>query len=76
MGVQRVLLKPAEVAAMFGVAPKTVNLWARAGRVRSVRTIGGHLRFYADDVEAVLAQNTAERAPTGAPVTQAQVGMT
>jgi excisionase family DNA binding protein len=44
------LLTPAEVAAMFRVDPKTVTRWARAGKLQSVRTLGGHRRYYAADV--------------------------
>ena len=33
---------PAEVAAMFRVDPKTVTRWAKAGKLTSIRTLGGH----------------------------------
>jgi excisionase family DNA binding protein len=49
------LLTPAEVAAMFGVDSATVTRWARAGRLPSVRTLGGHRRFRERDVRALLA---------------------
>jgi excisionase family DNA binding protein len=48
------LLTPGEVAAMFGVDPKTVSRWARAGKLTAVRTLGGHRRFQASEVEALL----------------------
>ena len=48
------LLTPSEVARMFRVDPKTVTRWAAAGKLRSVRTLGGHRRFSADDVRALL----------------------
>jgi len=35
------LLTPAEVAVMFRVDPKTVTRWARAGKLSSIRTLGG-----------------------------------
>lgn len=47
-------LTPAEVAAMFRVDPKTVTRWAAAGRLRFIRTLGGHRRFRADEVNALL----------------------
>ena len=49
------LLTPAEVAAMFHVDPKTVTRWAKAGKLTSVRTLGGHRRFRALEVRALLA---------------------
>ena len=48
------LLTPAEVAAMFRVDPKTVTRWAKAGKLSSVRTLGGHRRYLASEVRALL----------------------
>lgn len=48
------LLTPAEVASRFRVDPKTVNRWARKGKLRSVRTLGGVRRYYRAQVEALL----------------------
>jgi excisionase family DNA binding protein len=45
------LLTPAEVAAMFRVDPKTVTKWADGGKLSSFRTLGGHRRYYASEVE-------------------------
>lgn len=50
---REVLLTPAEVAGLFGVDPKTVTRWARAGRLTSVRTLGGHRRYHPAEVEAL-----------------------
>jgi len=40
---------------MFRVDPKTVTRWAQAGKLASVRTLGGHRRYRAADVEALLS---------------------
>jgi excisionase family DNA binding protein len=48
------LLTPAEVAAMFRVDPKTVTRWARAGKINSIRTLGGHRRYHAEEIRALL----------------------
>ena len=48
------LLTPSEVAVMFRVDPKTVTRWAQAGRIPSFRTIGGHRRFRASEVQRFL----------------------
>ncbi len=50
------LLTPAEVAVLFRVDPRTVRRWAIAGRIKSVRTLGGHHRFLEADVQACLAR--------------------
>lgn len=51
---QDALLTPSEVAAMFRVNPKTVTRWARAGKITSVRTLGGHRRFRRSEILAQL----------------------
>jgi excisionase family DNA binding protein len=48
------LLTPSEVASIFGVHPKTVNQWARAGRISSIKTLGGHRRFKASEIRNLL----------------------
>jgi excisionase family DNA binding protein len=48
------LLTPGEVAHMFRVDPKTVSRWAQAGRLRYIRTPGGHRRFPEAEVRAHL----------------------
>ena len=48
------LLTPAEVARLFAVDPKTVSRWAQEGKLTCVRTLGGHRRFRADEVHALL----------------------
>ncbi|TDB90867.1 BldC family transcriptional regulator [Actinomadura sp. KC216] len=48
------LLTPAEVAALFRVDPKTVARWAKAGKINSIRTAGGHRRYRESEVLAFL----------------------
>lgn len=48
------LLTPAEVAGMFRVDVKTVSRWALAGKISSIRTLGGHRRFRESEVKALL----------------------
>lgn len=48
------LLTPDEVASIFRVDPKTVARWAKAGRISSIRTPGGHRRFRESEVRALL----------------------
>ena len=50
-----VLLTPGEVAVMFRVDPKTVTRWAKAGRLTCIRTPGGHRRYSANEIRAVLS---------------------
>ncbi|MDX6206991.1 MAG: hypothetical protein QOE76_3142 [Frankiales bacterium] len=48
------LLTPAEVATMFRVDPKTVTRWAKAGKLTSIRTLGGHRRYRESEVRSLL----------------------
>jgi excisionase family DNA binding protein len=48
------LLTPAEVAALFRVDPKTVTRWAKAGKISSIRTLGGHRRFRENEIRDLL----------------------
>jgi excisionase family DNA binding protein len=48
------LLTPGEVAGMFRVDPKTVTRWAKAGKLTSIRTLGGHRRYLEAEVRALL----------------------
>lgn len=49
-----ILLTPAEVASLFRVDPKTVTRWAKAGKLTAIRTLGGHRRYRASEVNALL----------------------
>lgn len=55
------LLTPAEVASMFRVDPKTVTRWAKAGKLSSIRTLGGHRRYRETEVRRLLAGIPAPR---------------
>jgi excisionase family DNA binding protein len=55
------LLTPAEVARLFRVSPKTVARWESAGKLRAVKTLGGHRRFQAADVRAALSGSADDR---------------
>jgi excisionase family DNA binding protein len=54
MGEHEHLLTPGEVAALFRVDPKTVTRWAKAGKLSTIRTLGGHRRYLASEVHALL----------------------
>ncbi len=62
------LLTPSEVARLFGVNPKTVTRWAEAGKLHAVWTIGGHRRYRASEVYALLEGNAPGRQGVQEPV--------
>jgi len=49
------LLTPSEVANLFRVDPKTVTRWAKAGKLSSIRTLGGHRRYRETEVRGLLS---------------------
>lgn len=53
-GDEERLLTPAEVAKLFRVDPKTVTRWAKSGQLSTIRTLGGHRRYRASEVYALL----------------------
>ncbi len=48
------LMTPGEVAKLFGVDAKTVTRWAEAGKLRPLRTLGGHRRYRTSEVLRLL----------------------
>jgi hypothetical protein len=44
----------AEVAALFGVAPKTVTRWAETGKLSSIGTVAGHPQFSASQIRELF----------------------
>jgi excisionase family DNA binding protein len=57
--VEDELLPPAAVAKRFGVDPRTLRGWAAAGKINARRTLGGHRRYRASEVSALLAATEA-----------------
>ena len=51
---ERQLMTPAEVAQAFNCDPKTVTRWAKAGKLTSFKTLGGHRRFDRAEVQALI----------------------
>lgn len=48
------LLRPWEVAQIFGVDVKTVARWAKGGLLSSIKTPGGHRRYPKSAVDTFL----------------------
>ena len=55
------LLTPSEVAALFRVDPKTVTRWAKAGKLSTIRTLGGHRRYREVEVRALLTGDVPQQ---------------
>lgn len=61
------IMTPAQVAAIYKVNPKTVTRWAIAGKIPSIKTPGGHRRFFRSDIEkninSITVTDSAEDPP-------------
>lgn len=55
-----VLLTSGEVGKLFRVDAKTVSRWANKGWISSVRTPGGHRRFWRSEVRELLKKTKQE----------------
>jgi excisionase family DNA binding protein len=62
ISAQEKLLTPSEVATLFRVDPKTVTRWARAGKLTSIKTLGGHRRYRESEVKALLKSTLGDSA--------------
>ncbi len=61
------LLKLNEAAGMIGVSYPTIKQWIYKGKIRSVKTAGGHHRIPPEEVERILnAQRKINRTPLAA----------
>jgi len=63
VSVQEKLLTPSEVASLFRVDPKTVTRWAKAGKLTSIKTLGGHRRYRESEVKALLKLTIGDSTP-------------
>ena len=51
------LLRTSDVASLFQVSERTVSEWAKRGQIPCVRTPGGHRRYPADEIRALLERD-------------------
>lgn len=57
---KELLLTPSKAAELLSVSPTTIRLWARNGRLTSVKTPGGHRRFNRDEVMSLLTPSSSD----------------
>jgi len=60
VSAQEKLLTPSEVATLFRVDPKTITRWAKAGKLTSIKTLGGHRRYRESEVKALLRSTSGD----------------
>lgn len=57
-----------KVAKMFGVTPRTIQMWADSGMIEVTKTLGGHRRITANEVER-LSRELGKVPLAGEPLT-------
>ena len=60
------LLRPVEAASELGISYPTLKQWIYRGRIKSIKTPGGHHRIFRSEIERILGGRAAKRrrAPT------------
>jgi len=53
---------PSEASFRLGISPKTLMRWSDQGRIRGFRTVGGHRRYAATDIERLARELAQARA--------------
>jgi excisionase family DNA binding protein len=51
------MLSIQEAAELLGVTPKTLRLWEKEGKIKSIRTEGGHRRYAVSDLIGTKKEN-------------------
>jgi excisionase family DNA binding protein len=49
------LVSPAKAAEFVGVSKWTLQRWEQQGLIRSIRTLGGHRRYWVSDLMRIVA---------------------
>jgi molybdopterin-binding protein len=62
------LLKLAEAAKLAGVSYPTLKQWIYKGKIRSVKTAGGHHRIPREEIERLTGDEASRRTRRGKPV--------
>jgi excisionase family DNA binding protein len=59
-GMAEVLISIAEAARLLGVHPNTLKAWEVAGKLKAIRTPGGHRRYKLSEIETMQGTSQQE----------------
>ena len=51
------LINPKKAAEMLGVTPDCIRHWENTGKIKCVRTLGGHRRYRMEDIKKLAKCN-------------------
>jgi len=52
------LITPKKAAKILGVLPNTLRNWVESGKITAFRTLGGHRRYYLEEINKLLENKT------------------
>ena len=52
--MKKELISPKQASLMVGVSTATLRLWAEAGKLSAVRTLGGQRRYKLNDIKNII----------------------
>jgi excisionase family DNA binding protein len=54
------LISPREAAKITGVSPNTLRNWEEAGKLTSVKTMGGHRRYKLSEIKQLVDKSNSK----------------
>lgn len=57
----RKLIKPKQASKLLGVSPQTLIDWEKKGFLKSVKTFGGHRRFFEKEIMEILNEEVKNK---------------
>lgn len=54
------LISPRQASKMFGITTETLRKWELLGKVKCIKTLGGHRRFKLCEIESLLKNDNEE----------------
>jgi excisionase family DNA binding protein len=58
------LINPKEASKMLSVSPDCLRHWENEGKLKAVRTLGGHRRYRLEDIKNIMSGNDQQKTPT------------
>lgn len=54
------LITPKKAAEMLGISPMTLRNWEESGKIKAVKTLGGHRRYLIEEIKGIAERNMNE----------------
>ena len=54
------LISPKQASKILGVCPNTLRIWEELGKIKAVRTLGGHRRYKIVEINLLLKDDKSE----------------